>query len=462
MDYILAEAVNHEHVLGENGERLYHARVLKKSSSKFITFSNILETSPVSYFLKIGHFLATFLKIKTPIVFVTDWTDPTELVGLRLETDDGEIIDYPDLSFLAFHTDWNSIAISGAIENIFAHEFSHIWLKWLGLDMSLSLANKFHTVTSITDYFMAFSEGFAECLEIATKDLMGYKDDELYDCGFGGSAWICIRDEKLRYHALKNNRFIYHTAIPYEEYTYANLHLAHITSSAFTPERLKNGSQMLASEGVIASIFYKIYTHKTFKNTYLDDDFYKAFGTKICEVDPICNLYLKILYAISKIDLLKSSLTTDFIRSYGECFPTEKEDIYNSFAKTTNFATISNAAKEACGEMYRLGRRGNIEEFEKYAVKTRTLIEELRVKMLSGQIALDEEVYEEVWIEADEKIPPTPWEPDVLVNYRFNINTATSVDFLALKGVSMDLAEKLVTERDKRRGFASVEDILIR
>ena len=304
MDYILAEAVCHEQVLSENGEKLYSAKVLNASSSKFITFSKILESPPVSYFIKVGRFLATFLKMENPIVFVTDWTDPTELIGLRLETGEGETVDYPNLSFLAFRTDWDSIATSGAIEDIFAHEFSHMWLEWLGLDMSQSLANKFHTCTSITDYFMAFSEGFAECLEIVAKDLMGYKqpDGELWDCAYGIEAWISNRDQQLRYHAVKNNRFIYQTATPcVEDFdTYADLHMAHITSTAFTPERIKNGSQMMASEGVIASIFYQIYAHKTFKNAYLNDDFYAAFGTTSHEVDPVCNLYLKLLYAISR------------------------------------------------------------------------------------------------------------------------------------------------------------------
>ncbi|MCL1997152.1 MAG: helix-hairpin-helix domain-containing protein [Turicibacter sp.] len=460
MNYILAEAISHEQILEVNGEKLYRAKVLETSSSKFIAFSKILENSPVSYFIKIGQYLATFLKIENPIVFVTDWTDPTELIGLRLETGEGKEIDYPNLSFLAFYTDWEKISTAEHIEKIFAHEYSHMWLEWLGRDSSLSLANKFHTSTSITDYFMAFFEGLAESLEIVTKDLMGYKlaEGELWDGGLGCYLWLCDRDEQLRYHAVKNNRFIYHTATPYiEDFdTYSNLHLAHITSSAFTPERVKNGSQMLASEGAIASIFYQIYAHELFKNTYMEESFYTAFGADI--IDPICNLYLKILYAISKIDLQKPSLTTDFIRSYGECFPSEKEAMYNVFAKTTNFATMSNAARDACQETYRIGRRGNMDELQKAVSVRNSIIDKLRMKMLNGQIALDEEIYGEVWIEGDEKIPPTPWEPDVLVNYRFNVNTATAVDFMALKGVSMNTAEKLVIERDRRRGFTSVEE----
>ena len=66
---------------------------------------------------------------------------------------------------------------------------------------------------------MAFSEGFAECLEIVTKDLMGYKppDDEPWDCAYGIEAWLSNRDQQLREHAVKNNRFIYQTATPYLE-----------------------------------------------------------------------------------------------------------------------------------------------------------------------------------------------------------------------------------------------------
>lgn len=297
-------------------------------------------------------------------------------------------------------------------------------------------------------------------MEIVTKDIIGFKPEEgeLWDYGFDGNAWLSSRDSQLRYHAVKNNRFIYQTAIPYAEDfdTYTHLHLAHITSTAFTPERLKNGSQILSSEGAIASIFYQIYTHKLFKNTYMEKEFYLPFGVE--SPGPITNLLIKILYVFSKNNLSRPSLMTDFVRSYGECFPNEKHEIYSVFAKSTHYATVSSEARDIFGEIYRLGRRGNIPAFKEIFKARNALVVDLREKLLDGRLPLDAAVYEEIWVTGDEEIPQTPWEPDIKVPYRFNINTATAIDFLSLSDINLDAAEKLVQVREKQHGFNSIDE----
>lgn len=460
MKFIIAEAINTETVMGEKGEELYYAKALDVSSVKYITISKMLNKLPMSYFLKVGQCLSNYLKIDAPLVFVTDWTDPTELVGLRLEMN-GATIDFPNLCFFAFYTDWKNISNSG-IERIFAHEFSHIWMNWLGCDSSLSKSNKFHTCTSITDPYMAFLEGFAEHLEIVTKDLIGYKPSpgSFWDYGFDANAWLSSRDEQLRYHAVINNRFIYQTATPYEEDfgSYSNLHLAHITSTAFTPERLKNGSQMMSSEGVIASFFYQMYISEKLKNTYSKQWLYSCFGVNISKIDPILNLYLKIVYALTKIDLTKDSLMIDFIYSYGICFPDEKEELYNIFTKVTHFATISLEAKKVFGELYRIGRRGDMDAIRSMLKASMEMKTDLLTRVLSEELPLDTAIYKEIWIEGDKEIPPIPWMPEHTEKYRFNVNTATAIDLLSLSDLSLERAEQLVNIREAQGGFNSLEE----
>ena len=460
MDFIIAEAISHEPIITDEGVKLYHARALDSTSPKHTAFVEMLDKNGLFPFVRIGQYLAHYLKYDQPIVFVTDWEEPVELFGLRLEIK-GKDVDYPNLGFTAFYTDWDNLSIT---VDLFAHEFSHVWIYWLGMDWSLSLANKFHTSTSITDFYMAFSEGFAEWLEIVTKDLRGYrfKDGELWDYGYDGNALISQRDQQLRYHAVKNNRFIYQSAVPYAEdfsSTYANLHMAHITSTAFTPERLKNGSQILSSEGAVASIFFQIYVHEMFKNTYENEDFYVAFGATSQELTPIENLLLKILYAMAKIDMKQPSLMTDFIVSYGKCFPMEKEEIYNVFTKTTHFATVSPEARELFGEIYRVGRIGDVASAVDLIKNARTpLVADLRMKLLEGNLELDNAVYDEIWVTGDKEIPPTPWELSITVRYRFNINTATAIDFMAINNVTLDIGERLVIARESQNGFDSADE----
>lgn len=101
MKYIIAEAMSHEPIISESDDKLYSARALDSTSDKYIVIAKILESKPCSYFLQVGQYLAEYLGRNEPLVFVTDWTDPCELKGLRL-TIDSKIKDYPTLAFFAF------------------------------------------------------------------------------------------------------------------------------------------------------------------------------------------------------------------------------------------------------------------------------------------------------------------------------------------------------------------------
>jgi hypothetical protein len=460
MNLLFAEALSTELVEDGTGNKLCVARSLDQSSHKYKIINQLFKSKTIAYFLKIGDCLNTFLNNEIPLIFVTDWTDPTEMVGLRLETD-GQTKDYPNLCFLAFNTNWDDIDSSG-IEDIFAHEFSHLWLHLLGFNFNLSKSNKFHTCTAVTDPFMAFSEGFAEHLEIVTKDLGNSmnKKPEFWDYGYDINAWLSLRDEQLRYYGVINNRFIYRTANPnlkdYE--TYHQIHMAHITSSAFMPENIKNASQMMASEGVIASVFYQMYQNDILKNSFLEDDFYLQFGIEKSDLSPLENLYIKIIYTMSKIDLNKPSLMIDFIKSYGQVFPIEKETLYDLFLKVTHFSTVSLEAKKIFEDLYRIGRQGEIEAFKTCLKHTMAWKKDKFEKVMEGQSSLDHGLYKEIWLDTDQDIAPVPWLADKKVKYRFNINCGSEIDFLALDQMTLDQAQKLVEIRDSKGGFKSLDD----
>lgn len=460
MNVIFAEAVDVNPLENTNGNNLCHARVLGVDSNKYKIMSQLFEGKIISYFLRIGDCINYFIKNDMPLVFVTDWTEPTEMLGLRLESE-GVVKDYPNLHFLAFNTDWDNIKSSG-IEEIFAHEFSHLWLNLFGYDTTLSKSNKFHTCTAITDTFMAFSEGFAEHFEIVTKDLghsLEWKDS-FWDYGYDVNAWLSLRDEQLRYHAIVNNRFIYHTAFPFfEDYeTYNQLHLAHITSSSFAPEKLKNGNQMMASEGVIASIFYRMYQHELFKSSFLEDEFYFQFGVDKKDIDPNINLYLKIIFAISKIDLTRTTLMTDFIKSYGDAFSIEKRELYETFLKVTHFSTVSDQLTQDFGKLYRIGRSGDVKAFRAILKNTSESKINLIEKVSNGEVPLNYSLLNELWIEADEEITPTPWEPDEKAKYYFDLNTATEIDLLSLRDITLEDAKHLIRIRHSQSGFKTLEE----
>lgn len=457
MEIIIAEAIGFKE---HQGKKLFHAKKLSPTSHKYVSILKLFEKNEISFFYHLGIRLNHFTKKNEPLVFVTDWTDPTEMVGLLLKDENKEIA-YPNLGFLAFYTDWSDLENSG-IEKIFSHEFSHLWLYNLGYEFTLSQSNKFHTITAITDPFMAFSEGFAEHLEIVSNDISNHKLTDLpHDCGYDIEAWLSYRDSSLRVHGVKNNRFIYLTALPHvnSHSTYAELHMDHITSSCFMPNHLKNGSQMMASEGVIASFFYYFYIDDFFKNQYQDDVFYEQFGIKRTMIDSLTNHYLKIFYVLSKLDFTQESIMTDFILSYTACFPNEKERIIELFLKITHFSTIDEAYLLIFENLYQVGKQGHPEKFKHALIAARNFKKETLSKILSQPELIKKGLYKSLWITSDQLIKPIPWHEDT-VTYKFDINTGTAIDFLSLNKISIDMAENLVDIRKQQRGFSSLDNYL--
>lgn len=470
MNIRLVEPITLNKVSDEKGQSMYRVRPIAPDSPKHQAVMRLLGEKPCPEFLRLGEWLINYLRntgfpclapdtLEGPLCLMTDFTDPRPLKGLRIETSEG-VQNYPDLYFLGFYTDWDNLAESGVVD-IFGHEYAHLWFYLLNFDSSLMRSNKFHTVTAVTDPFTAFFEGFAEHLQIVTEDLAGRGEtEELWDCALDTRAWLCRRDQQLRSHAVKNNRFVYQTALPgQEEFSnYVNLHMAHLTSSAFTPEKLKNGSQVAASEGAVASVFYHIYSSPVFKNHYCSAEFYSKFGAIQTDVGPVQNLYLKIFHTLSKMDFQRPCLLSDFIRVYGECFPLEREALFKLFLELTHFTTVSPEAAGIFGDFCRIGRRGVIEDFKKVYLQVRAFKEDLTAKVLAGVVPLDEALYPQIWITGDERIPPVPWEPGHLAPYEFDLNTASEVDLLALARIDLERARQITAYREENRGFKSLED----
>ncbi|MCF7932316.1 MAG: helix-hairpin-helix domain-containing protein [Acholeplasmataceae bacterium] len=455
MKIIIAEAIS---FVEHDRKTLLHARKLNRQDFKYQAIMSLFANRQIAFFLNIGQALNHKLNKETPLVFVTDWSDPTEMVGLLLE-DGHDQIAYPDLGFLAFYTDWDDLAKSG-IERIFSHEFSHLWLHALGFDFSLSKANTFHTITSVTNQYMAFSEGFAEHLEIIADGLIEQKESyELYDHGLNIGAWISYRDQALRRHAVNNNRFVYETYPPCvaEFSSYDTLHLAHITSSAFNPEKIKNASQMLASEGVVSSFFIHFYRHDLFKNQMMDPLFYTSFNQNIDKIDPVTNHYLKILDVLSRINMQSETLLIDFVIRYAEIHPGETNTLFKLFLDMTYYATVDPNHRVMFQDLYRVGRLGNPTDFKAHLINVRAQKERLQDDVIAHPNSLKNGLYPVLWTEGDQSITPIPWAPD-RYRYIFDLNTASAIDLLSINGIDLQKAQKLIEIREKQKGFKSLTD----
>lgn len=423
-----------------------------------IAIQKIMECEAISFSLALHQMLDHALGCEAPLVIVTDWTDPREAVGLRLENGQ-EVQEYPELCFLALETNWEDLRRS-EIEEIFAHELSHLWLHRMGYQPALSQSNRFHTSTAITDPFLAFLEGFAEHLEIVSQELLGTRKEGFFDNGYDLGAWLCSRDSALRVHGVKNNRFLYLTAVPEAEdfASYQQLHMAHITSSAFLPEHLKNGLQAVSSEGLIASFFYQMYRSADLKHSPAPAQVYHRFGCDADRLSPAANLYVKILWAMIQLDWRRETLFTDFVQKYLEAFEADRDILMDIFARVTNFVTVDPAAQQMFGEIYRVGRQGDMEKIVRLCKQAASQKEIWLAELQSGKRRLDDAIYKSIWIEADKPVRPVPWDSEHSTRLKINVNAATDVDFFALDGLTFPQCQELVRIREQYGGFSGLDE----
>ncbi len=455
----------------DEGNEVYIVKRIPERSKKERKLSKLLEKKPCSIFISLGEKLNAYLlsskrgsSVEESLYIMTDFSDPRPLKGLCIIQDDKKD-KKEDLYYLAFDTDWNNID-DGNFEEIFAHELSHLWLYLLGFDSGKMRSNVYHCITGMTDPCTAFMEGLGNSLEIVSyenglEELAEEKFGGLWDCGLDINAFLSNRETQLRYWLVKNNRMIYQKMLPdIENYDdYIKLHIDHITSSAFLPEMVKAGGQILASEGCISTIFYYLYNEDAFRE-FKDDDFYQKFDTKKNELTSLENLYLKILYTMTNIDFEKSEQPMiDFIVKYGESFPDEKEVLYRTFLELTHYTTVSKEAQKLFSDFYLTGRRAKIEKFKVQYKNVIKFKEKILSGVISGKLALDDALLPQVWVENTScKIPPCPWMLERKVNFRFDLNTATLIDFMSITLMNINKARQILQTRKEIQGFKSLHE----
>lgn len=89
---------------------------------------------------------------------------------------------------------------------------------------------------------------------------------------------------------------------------------------------------------------------------------YHRFGCDADRLSPAANLYVKILWAMIQLDWRRETLFTDFVQKYLEAFEADRDILMDIFARVTNFVTVDPAAQQMFGEIYRVGRQGDMEK----------------------------------------------------------------------------------------------------
>lgn len=357
---------------------------------------------------------------------------------------------------------------NGDFEEIFSHELGHLTLETLVGPINDGPSRKMHMVMNVTDYPTAFNEGFAEHFQPIVRDTTMNMVVREAQRGRGAndlnSMWFSKVDQQMRTDGVKSNVFVHEKAGKSEIGDLYALFTQEETSASFDRVRLRTPQQMMASEGVIATIFYRLVNDERIQNKWREPQFYGRFD-KFASIDPKAtftpyeNAALKIFAALHAIGGVKSGAVPmiSLVRSYAKLFPDEAHAVIGSFVRTTWGATVSRetaAALEAAGEF---GTRGDLDGYRTRMQSARKLFDTTVADAVSGKLTLDANVGPEIWLlNADFKIARAVWVKERDLPLTINLNTATLSELMSISGLN---AGAVLQARSSRGYFKSIDDL---
>jgi hypothetical protein len=245
----------------------------------------------------------------------------------------------------------------GAMDQIFPHELLHVIARQLAGEPRESGGNQIHAVGVRTDPVNAFGEGFAEHVQVMSVDdpdavpetaalrgdgeVRARAENEFAAYGRELAArlplarpsqmrflfWFSQGEQVLRYHAVKANRYAHSTSIPdrlldrTDKY-YAYLYQSVVPGAPTDPRR--PASVMLSSEGVVAHLFWRFVSDSALQRRFLDEQTCAAFGVTPADLSPLENVYLKLFVTLAEG---RPSTSSDLLRAYVRRFPQDAADV---------------------------------------------------------------------------------------------------------------------------------------
>ena len=264
-------------------------------------------------------------------------------------------VEKPDAGYVDLHRGSPLAGRFGAMDQIFPHELLHVIVRQLAGEPRESGANQVHAVGLRTDPVTAFQEGFAEHVQImcvddpgAEAETQALREDagtlERAEAEFSGYAlgvgrrwalgspaemrfllWFSSAEQAMRYHAVKANRYARQAPVPERLLQRSDKYAAYLYQSVVPgaeADPIKPAGVLLATEGVVAHLFWRWATDPVLQQRYRDEAFYSRFGTSAAAIDPLDNVYLKIFHALRAG---RAGDTMAFLRAYVREFPDEAE-----------------------------------------------------------------------------------------------------------------------------------------
>ncbi|HVJ27577.1 MAG TPA: hypothetical protein VM493_08530 [Vicinamibacterales bacterium] len=261
----------------------------------------------------------------------------------------------PDVGWVDLHRGSRLSGRFGAVDQIFPHELLHVIVRQLAGVPRQSHGNQIHAIGVRTDSVIAFNEGFAEHAQIMAVDdpdaleetamLPGQADSrERADREIAAYArdlarrwwpiepsrlrfllWFGHAEQVQRYFAVKANLFARTPPIPgtllsdpYRAYLFQSVVPGAVDDAP------KPAGVVLATDGGVAHLFWRLVTDPALQQRYRADDFYAEFGTARGAVTPLENVYLKIFAMLYEG---RPSTAAEALRAWALVHPEDGADV---------------------------------------------------------------------------------------------------------------------------------------
>jgi hypothetical protein len=245
----------------------------------------------------------------------------------------------------------------GAMDQIFPHELLHVIVRQLAGEPRESGGNQMHAVAVRTDPVNAFNEGLAEHAQIMAVDdedamadtralpadaairarAEGAFDDYARDLSRTSwpihlsrvrfLLWFNQSEQVQRCHDVKANLFARTPAIPADLLAREDKYPAYLFQNVMpgTPDGpRKPAGVILSTDGGVAHLFLRIVTDAALQQRYGDDGLYAAFGTSRDEISPLENVYLKMFVVLHDA---RPSTTAETLRAWAQVFPEDAANL---------------------------------------------------------------------------------------------------------------------------------------
>ena len=262
-------------------------------------------------------------------------------------------VKYAEAAYVDLHRDKPLTGPPAAIDQIFPHELVHIIVHDLAGEMPPGGANQVHAIGVKTDRVVAFSEGFAEHAQIMAIDdpaasadtrVLAASESRVRSAYSNMAAyrralearwvvapravaafplWFSGAEQVLRYDAVKRNLFAREPKLARPPHDLHRAYLLHNILPGDVDGPVKSAARMLATEGVVAALFWRIASAPALQQSQAPEGLYQQFGVRGADLAPIENGYVKLFAAIRDGRYDAAAV----VRAYARLFPRDAQPL---------------------------------------------------------------------------------------------------------------------------------------